>query len=413
MLAKLTDTKIRNAKPRQKPHKLFDGGGLYLHVLPSGSRYWRLKYRVARGKKRVEKLMALGVYPQVSLEKARIAAAKAREDIREKRDPLVEKQERDAIAAGNALNTFETVALEWIETNREHWSASYRTKLTGVLNANLFPRIGTLVVSEITAPMLLAALRPIEARGALSEVGRARRWCSAIFRYAIATGRAEADPAAALKGAIKTRPAKHYPHLKRAELGDFQRKLAEYSGRPETRLAIRLLLLSFVRPGELRAAKWSEIDLAGREWRIPAERMKMGTEHLVPLSRQAVKALKELQELTGYSDYLFPGGRGRYPYMSENTINKAIAMLGYKGRIVGHGFRATASTILNEAGRFNPDAIERQLAHRERNAIRAIYHRAEYLPERKKLMQWWANLLDGLTADGNVVPLKAGQAKGR
>jgi integrase len=214
------------------------------------------------------------------------------------------------------------------------------------------------------------------------------------------------DPAASLKGALKTRPPKHYPHLRRNEIGEFVRKLVEYPGRPETRLALQILLLTFVRPGELRAAKWAEFDLAGREWRIPADRMKMGLEHIVPLSRQAMTALKELSALTGYSTYLFPGGRGRYPYMSENTLNKAIALLGYKGKLVSHGFRATASTILNESSGFNPDVIERQLAHRERNAVRAIYHRAEYLAQRKVMMQWWADCLDGLGASDRVVPIK-------
>jgi len=207
-----------------------------------------------------------------------------------------------------------------------------------------------------------------------------------------------------LKGALKTRQVTHYPALKRDELGDFLRSLFEYPGRPETRLAVTLLLLTFVRPGELRAAQWSEIDLDRQEWRIPAERMKARVEHVVPLSRQAVKTLEELRVLTGHSPYLFPGGRRRVPYMSENTINKAIAALGYKGRVVGHGFRATASTILNESGRFPVDAIERQLAHAEHNRIRAAYHRAEYLAERRKMMQSWADLLDGLRTGAEVVP---------
>lgn len=398
----ISDARARNAKPKEKPYKVADEKGMFLLVHPNGSKYWRLKYRNA-GK---EKVLALGVYPEVTLAEAREKAGAARKLLREGGDPVLERRAARASAAASAATTFEGVAREWMESRGAKWSPSYAEKVRSVLETNLFPRIGDLPVDAITAPMLLAALRPIEARGALEVAMRARRWAGEVFRYAIATGRASDDPATVLKGALRVGQTTHYPALRRDELGDFLRRLTDYPGRPETRLAVTLLLLTFVRPGELRAAEWSELDRETGEWRIPAARMKRRVEHIVPLSRQALAALEELESLTGHSRYLFPGGRARVPYISENTINKAIAMLGYKGRVVGHGFRATASTILNETGRFPVDAIERQLAHAERNRIRAAYHRAEYLKERREMMQWWGDLLEALRAGGAVVPLR-------
>lgn len=397
----LTDTRARNAKPGPKPSKLADGKGLFLLVHPNGSKYWRLKYRLA-GK---EKLLAIGVYPETTLAHARELAAAARKLIKAHRDPVAERQAERARAAVSTATTFEGVAREWMASRNDKWAPSYAEKVEAILATNLFPRIGRQPITSITAPMLLGALRPIEARGALEVAARARRWAGEVFRYAIATGRATDDPAAVLKGALKTGQPKHYPALRRDELGDFLRKLTEYPGRPETRLAVQLLMLTFVRPGELRAAQWPEFDLDGAEWRIPAARMKGRIEHVVPLSRQGLAVLRELQALTGHSDYLFPSDRARVPFISENTINKAIDVLGYKGRVVGHGFRATASTILNESGRFPPDAIERQLAHSERNRIRAAYHRAEYLAERRQMMQHWANLLDACRGGAEVIAL--------
>lgn len=399
----LTDAKARNAKPGTKPYKLADEKGLFLLVHPRGSKYWRLKYRLA-GK---EKLLAIGVYPETTLAEARAAAGDARKLIKADRDPLAERQAEKARAAVSAATTFEGVAREWMDTRRTKWAPTYADKVEQTLSTNLFPRIGRLPIASISAPVLLGALRPIEARGALEVAARARRWAGEVFRYAIATGRANDDPATALKGVLKTGQVVHYPALRRDELGEFQRKLVEYPGRPETRLALELLLLTFVRPGELRAARWTEFDLEAAEWRIPAARMKARAEHIVPLSRQAVAALEELRTLTGHGEYLFPGGHKRVPYMSENTINKAITVLGYKGRIVGHGFRATASTILNELGRFPVDAIERQLAHAERNRVRAAYHRAEYLRERRTMMQDWADLLDSCLQGAEIHILQA------
>ncbi len=397
----LTDAAARNARTRSKPYKLSDAKGLFLLVHPNGSKYWRLKYRIG-GK---EKLLALGVYPEIGLGEARELAGDARRLVKENKDPVAERQAARARAAVSAATTFEAVAKEWMQSRAKKWSPSYADKVDTVLTTNLFPRIGRMPIETITAPVLLGALRPIEARGALEVAARARRWAGEVFRYAIATGRGQNDPAAALKGALKTAQTQHYPALRRDELGDFVRKLVDYPGRPETRLAVHLLLLTFVRPGELRAAQWSEFNLQAAEWRIPSERMKGRTEHIVPLSSQALRLLEELRTLTGHGDYLFPSGRARVPCMSENTINKAIDVLGYKGRVVGHGFRATASTILNESGRFPVDAIERQLAHAERNKVRAAYHRAQYLVERRQMMQHWADLLDACRKGAEVIPI--------
>lgn len=397
----LTDVRARTAKSGEKAYKLADEKGLSLLVHPNGSKYWRLKYRHA-GK---EKQLALGVYPEVTLAQARELTLEARVLLKAGNDPGTERKATKARAVESAAVTFEGVAREWMANRGDKWAPSYAEKVGAILGNNLFPRIGALPITSITAPMLLGALRPIEARGALEVAARARRWAGEVFRYAIATGRATDDPASVLKGALKVGQTKHYPALRREEVGAFLRELLEYPGRPETRLALQILLLTFVRPGELRAARWTEFDLEGAEWRVPAERMKARVEHIVPLSLQTVALLKELQSLTGHAACLFPGGHSRVPYISENTLNKAIEVLGYKGRVVGHGFRATASTILNESGHFAPDVIERQLAHAERNKVRAAYHRAEYLAERRRMMQVWADLLDGLRTGAEVVPL--------
>jgi integrase len=399
----VTDTQIRNTKVRDRDYKVYVGSGLYVLVHKNGSRYWRLKYRYADK----EKILALGVYPQVKLADAREHAHEARELLRQGIDPMTHKRETKARNIASTLETFQVVAAEWLSKNGGKWSKSYSDKVGQTLVANVLPRIGKIPVSSVSAPMVLDALRPMEARAAIEQASRALRWIKAIMRYAVVTGRIDRSPLTELLASevLIQRVSKRYPHLDRDQIGDFLRRLVEYPGRTETRIAVNLLLLSAVRTGELRAAKWDEIDVKRGEWRIPAERMKMRSPHIVPLSSQVRALIEELRGLTGYSIYLFPGGRGRFPYMSENTVNKAIAMLGYKGKVVGHGFRATFSTIANESGRFSPDVIERQLAHKEQNEIRAAYHRAEYLAERRKLMQWWADYLDQLKAGAEVVPI--------
>jgi integrase len=399
----LTDTTIRNAKPAAKPYKLYDRDRLFLLVHPNGSKYWRLRYK-RNGK---EKVISLGAYPSVTLAKARGHAQEVHDLLVNGLDPA---EQWAAQQTQTNVPTFESVARDWLARKKGKLSPSYFVKIEQTLHANLFPRLGEKPIREVTAGMVLDCLRAMEARGAVELARRCKAHAAAIFNYAAALELVPVgyNPARGLtRDVLEHHAVKHFPHLAEAELGEFLRALAEYPGRPETRLAVKLLLLTFVRPGELRAAKWEEFDLGGDApvWRIPAERMKMRFPHVVPLSRQAIEALKELQLFTGHSPYLFPGGRGRLPYMSENTINKAIALIGYKGRVVGHGFRATASTILNESREFHPDAIERQLAHKDRNEIRAIYDRAEHLDERRRLMQWWADKLDAL-ATANVIPLR-------
>ncbi len=270
------------------------------------------------------------------------------------------------------------------------------------LEGDIFPTLGQRPINAITAPELLEAIRSIEKRGAIDIAHRATQTCGQIFRYGIAIGRAERNPAADLKGALKTRTKRNYSHLKASELPEFLSKLEAYEGFIETKLALRLLLLTFVRTTELRAAEWAEINFEKAEWRIPAERMKMREQHIVPLSRQAIAILRELHKYTGNTQYLFPGQNNPNKFMSENTMLGALYRMGYHSRATGHGFRSTASTVLNEQG-FRPDVIERQLAHAERNKVRASYNHAQYLPERREMMQWWADYLDEAAGMGQVI----------
>lgn len=349
----------------------------------------------------------MGAYPSVTLAQARRQAQEAHDLLTKGLDPA---EHRAAQKTQANVTTFESVARDWLALKKGKLAPTYFVKIEKTIRTNLFPRLGEKPIREVTAGIVLECLRAMEARGAVELARRCKSYAASIFNYAAALELVPVgyNPARGLtRDVLESRTVQHFPHLVEAELGEFLRALAEYPGRPETRLAVKLLLLTFVRPGELRAGKWEEFELTSDAplWRIPAERMKMRFPHVVPLSAQAVETLKELKIFTGHSPYLFPGGRGRLPHMSENTVNKAIALLGYKGRVVGHGFRATASTILNESRKFHPDAIERQLAHKDRNEIRAIYDRAEHLEERQRLMQWWADKLDALTAS-NVVPLR-------
>jgi integrase len=392
----LTDTAIRKAKGGEKPYKLSDAGGLYLLVKSDRAKYWRLKYRLA-GK---EKLLALGVYPNVSLAEAREARDEAKGLIKDRLDPVNarrQKRRADHVASGN---TVEVIARKWIETQRHRWVPSHASRVLESLEADVFPDLGSRPITSIGAPDLLATLRKIEKRGALETAQRVLQRCSAVFRFGIASGICHSNPAGDLRGALTAPKRENYAALSAADLPEFLTKLKTYEGRPETKLALQLLMLTIVRSGELRTAHWSEFDLDAAEWRIPAERMKMRAAHLVPLSRQAIEALTALGQITGTNGFLFPGVSNRKKCMSENTMLYALYRMGYHSRATGHGFRATASTILNEQG-WNPDAIERQLAHVERNKVRAAYHRSEYLAERRKMMQAWADYLDA-AASGKV-----------
>ncbi len=386
----LTNTAIRNAKPRVKRYRLFDSQGLYIEVAPSGGKWWRLKYRILGREKR----LSLGVYPEVSLKDARVNRDRARRLLSEGADPI-EARKTQSIADGAS---FEAVAREWFIKFAPGWSESHANRILRRLENDVFPWLGSRSIDQIDPPELLKVVRRIESRGALETAHRAIRNCGQVFRYAVATGRAERDPTTDLSGALPPARSRHYPTITDPEaIGDLLRAIDGYQGSPITRAALRLAPLVFVRPGELRHAEWPDINLKSAEWRIPPEKMKNRRIHLVPLSRQAITILKELQPLTGHGQYLFPGRRSPRRPMSENTINAALRNLGYdKNQMTGHGFRSMASTLLNEQGCWHPDAIERQLAHVERNNVRAAYNYAEYLDERRRMMQAWADYLESL-----------------
>jgi len=396
----LSDIAIRNAKPGDKDAYLFDGGGMFLLIKPNGAKWWRLKYR--HGGK--NKLLSLGVYPETGLKQAREERDKARELLRQGIDPSTARKREKQALRGACVDSFEAVAREWHGKQAVRWDAGHASRVLVSLEKDAFPDLGAMPVKEITAQDLLCAMRKIEARGAHETAGRVLQRCSAVFRYAIVTGKSTSNPADALKGALTTQKVVHRPALTAAELPEFLELLDAYQGHRQTALAIRLLMLTFVRPGELRGARWEEFDLEAAEWRIPAERMKMRDPHIVPLSRQALEVLAELRTMNGAYALVFPGAKPSQP-ISENTVLYALYRMGYHSRATGHGFRATASTILNEMGH-PPDVIERQLAHVERNKVRAAYNRAQYLPERRKLMQVWADYLDGLKAGAKVIPIR-------
>lgn len=395
----LSDTRIRAARAKQKPYKLFDERGLYLLVTPAGGRLWRLRYRMGG----LEKLLALGMYPDVPLKRAREKRDEARRLIADGVDPSVKrKAEREAPA-----ETFEAVASEWLELQRKSLAAETMSILSTRLSSFLYPYIGNRSVASVSAQELLAVLRRIEARGRHETAHRVRALAGRVLRFAVATGRAQYDVATDLRDALAPVKSKNFASVTDpTRVGELMRAIHGYSGHPVTALALKLAPLVFVRPGELRAAEWSEIDVASAEWRIPGVRMKMGELHIVPLARQALALLRELEPLARGGRYLFPSLRTRDRPMSDNTINAALRRLGYASEEqTGHGFRTMASTLLNEQG-FPPDVIELQLAHAERNKVRAAYNRAQRLPERRKMMQTWADYLDRLRNGAQVIPLR-------
>jgi integrase len=389
----LSDAKVRNAKAKAKLYKIADGEGLFLVVMPTGSKYWRLRYSFA-GK---EKLLALGVYPEVTLADARDRRADARKALATGKDPGELKKETKRKAILKRANSLETVAREWFEKRKHEWASSSAETALARLEQHILPKLGDRPIADVNPPEVLAMARVVEGKGNLETARRVMQMCGQIFSYAIATGRAERNPVPDLRGALKTPVTRHYSFLKADELPLFLKKLETYDGNVQTKLALRFLLLTFVRTMEVRGAKWSEIDWDKAEWRIPADRMKMRELHIVPLSTQAIATLRELEELTGFRQYLFPNQHKPEKFMSENTMLYALYRMGYHSRTTSHGFRSTASTILNEHG-FRADVIERQLAHTERNTVRAAYNHAQYLPERRKMMQWWADYLDRLVA---------------
>lgn len=399
----LTDTAIRKAKPAEKPHRMADSGGLYLEVSPAGGKLWRWKYRYG-GK---EKRLALGTYPDTGLKDARDKRDSARKLLADGTDPGEARKASKAAGEERAANSFAVIAAEWLALQEPRMAAATLEKARWTFDDLVNPWIGKRPIAEIDAPEVLKLLRRIEQRGARETAHRTKQRCGQVFRYAISTGRAKHDPTADLRGALApvvstSRAAITDP----AKVGDLLRAIDIYEGSLVTRCALRLAPLVFVRPGELRKAEWAEIDLEGAQWRIPAARMKMREEHIVPLAPQAVAILRELQPFTGPGKYVFPSHRGKGRSMSENTVNVALHNMGFdKTTMTGHGFRALASTRLNEMG-WAPDVIERQLAHAERNKVRAAYNRAQYLDERTRMMTTWADYLDSLRANANVVAIR-------
>lgn len=390
---RLSTAKIQNAAAQKKTVRLFDGRGLYLEIAPTGSRWWRFKYRFAGKEKRI----SIGVYPDVGLKKARDRRDEMRKLVADGIDPSAARKQQKLMALDAAANTFEAVAREWFEKHAANWEASYSVKVLARLEANIFPWLGDRPIRDIKPPELLSVLRRVESRGVLETAHRLMNYCGNIYRYAVATGRAERDISSDLRGALPPSTPQHHASVTDPEgVAALLRAIDGYRGSNVTRYALQLAPLVFVRPGELRKAEWSEIDLEAGEWRIPPGRMKMKTKHIVPLSSQAVAILRALQPLTGKGHYVFPGARSRERCMSENTVNGALRRLGWSGsEMTGHGFRSMASTLLNEQG-WNRDAIERQLAHTERNSIRAAYNYAEHLPERRRMMQAWSDYLHTL-----------------
>lgn len=399
----LTDTQIRQSKPQQTDSWLTDEKGLRLLVKPNAAKYWRLKYRYM-GK---QKTLALGVYPVVSLKEAREGVAEAKRLLAKGVDPGQQKQTEKQQLRLNSENSFAALAKEWWEHQKGTWKEDHANRVWGRLRDDVLPTLGNQPIGEIQPQQIISVVRKIEQRDALDVAARVLQDIRRICRYAVQTSRMNQNPASDLAGVLKRRKSSHRDSLPRDELPGFLKALDGYheQGRLLTKLAIQLLLLTFVRSGELRGASWSEFDLDQRIWRIPGERMKMKSDHLVPLSVQAVAIIEQIQHISGQYALVFPSERSRDQSMSDNTMRRAIFKLGYDGKTPGkskavpHGFRATASSILNEEG-FNPDAIERQLSHMERNGVRAAYtHHARYLEERTQMMQWWADFLDQMKAD--------------
>lgn len=398
----LTDIKVRTAKPTDKQYKLTDGNGMHLLVHPNGSKYWRLQYRFG-GK---QKMLALGVYPEVSLADARVRRDEARKLLANGIDPG-DKKRNDKVEQEEA-RTFEQLAIEWHATNKK-WSEEHSRRVLKSLEDNLFPAIGKRNIADLKTRDLLAPIKAVELSGRLEVASRLQQRTTAIMRYAVQSGLLDYNPAQEMAGAVASSNRQHRPALELRRTPELLQRIDSYTGRPLTRLAVELTLLVFIRSSELRFARWSEIDFETSMWTIPAEReaiegikhsqrgSKMRTPHLVPLSRQALAILKQVHKLSGDRDFVFIGDHDHRKPMSENTVNKALRVMGYdtKVEVCGHGFRTMACSSLIESGLWSRDAVERQMSHMERNSVRAAYiHKAEHLDERRLMLQWWADFLD-------------------
>jgi len=410
----LTDVAIRNAKPGAKAVKLADGGGMFLLVTPAGGKLWRLKYRID-GR---EKLLAIGAYPEIGLGEARRRREEARELIALGKDPSREKQREKVRARIQAADTFKAICDEYCEKRRRDgsrgWAPATATRSEYLLSL-VCGSIGKLPIAEIEPTDVLTAVRRIEGKGKLESARRSLQLAGAVFRYAVATARLASDPTRDLRGALTAPTVTHYGAITDArKVGELLRAIDGYESMGLTRLALQLAPHVFVRPGELRHARWDEIDLEGALWTIPAEKTKMRKEHRVPLSRQAVAILQEIHALTGPAGYVFPSVRTRARPMSENTLNAGLRRMGYASdEMTAHGFRAMAATLLNESGKWHPDAIERALAHGDTDKVRAAYTRGAYWQERVAMAQWWSDHLDTLRKGADVVPINRAKGEGK
>ena len=384
----LNDRQIKHSKPKDKPYKLTDGNGLYLHITPAGGKLWRLKYRID-GK---EKTLSIGKYPHLSLVEAREAAENARKMKAQGIDPSQAKQQAKAERQAALLNTFEHIARDWHQNNISRWKPNHAQRIMRYLEKDVFPYIGSSPIQELRVAHIKQVLDAITARGVAETAEKIRQWINKIFNYALMLERVDGNPASALVGYIQPQTTEHMPALPREELTEFYRRLLQVDAEPQNRLCLMLLVLCFPRNTEIRGGEWKEINWQAKTWTIPASRMKRPREHLIPLSDWAMELLQELHQLTGKGRFMFPNRNTISGYISENTLGNILNRIGYKGIATPHGFRSLASSILNEQG-FNPDAIERQLAHVEENKIRAAYNRAEYLAERTEMMQWYSDYL--------------------
>lgn len=401
----LTDTQIRNAKPEAKLYKLRDGAGLYLEVTPAGGKHWRYRFEL-QGK---EGIYTIGEYPHVKAAEARAKRDEAKLLVKGGTNPVQKKKLMRMELQYADAQTFAHVADEWFSGKSSQWSDGYRNTVRRIIDRDLLPHLGSLPIAKIRTPMVHLAIKKIEKRGAATQAILARQIAGSILKLAILTSRADYDVAEPLKGQVLRKRVQHRKHLERSEIGGFLRTVEDYTGHRQTVIALRLLMMTAVRPGELTGALWKEFDLDGSEWRIPASRMKMRKQHIVPLSKQAVTLLRELNELTGHEDHLFPVQGTKRGTMPGATLRNAIGKMGYGDKVHPHGFRGTFSTVLNELG-YKSDIIERQLAHEERNAVRASYHHAEYLPERIAMMQDYSDLLERAQIGGTVIQFKEAAA---
>lgn len=395
---KLTVKQIDSSKPKEKDYKLSDGGGLYLLVKTNGGKYWRLKYRID-GK---EKLLAIGIYPTVTLADARRKRDDAKRLLADGIDPNQQRKEQKQASKIDSVNTFKNIALEWYEGRKDRWSVGYRDDMMDAFEKDVFPYIGNRPIAEIKPMELLEVLSIMEKRGATEKLKKVRQRCGEVWKYAIITGRAEYNPAPDLASAFVPHKREHYAHLSVSELPEFLSSIDKYMGSQIVRVALRVLILTGVRPGELRKAEWSEINFDTGVWEIPAEKMKMRRPHIVPLSEQVIDLLKQIHPISGSYQYIFPSRTDYRKHISDMALNTMIRRMGYSGRATGHGFRHTMSTILHEQG-YNTAWIETQLAHVDKNSIRGTYNHAQYIDGRREMLQWYADYMGALENEDNVV----------